>query len=114
MSYHVTTSDSQRRALWVRLFGTDRLPVVSGRPRWQVGRGEFRETEFYAYDLAVAGLHWMAAQRAADKLGVSVDDLARLPIKAGADITVETAVSDSWQKRPFVFAREQSGAPAYA
>lgn len=112
--FYVTTTDRRRRERWQAIFGTDQLPVLSAKPRWQVGRGEFRETEFYAYDLAVAGLHWMAAQRAADKLGVSVDDLARLPIKAGADITVETAVSDSWQKRPFVFAREQSGAVAYA
>jgi len=112
--FYVTTTDRRRRERWQAIFGTDRLPVLTGKPRWQVGRGEFRETEYYAYDLAVAGLHWMAAQRAADKLGLSVDDLARLPIKAGADITVETAVSDSWQKRPFRFAREPIGAAAYA
>lgn len=107
MSYYVTTSSPKRRALWLRLFGVDRLPVVSPKPRWQVGRGEFRETETLAYDLDVARLHWMALSRAAGRLGIDVADVRGLPIKASADVVVETAVSDSWKKRPFVFAREQ-------
>lgn len=110
--FTVTTSDPNRRARWLAIFGTDRLPVLSAKPRWQVGRGEFRETEFYAYDLAVAGLHWMAAQRAADKLGMTTDELARLPIKAGADIVVETAVSSEWVKRPFALPPAPLGAYA--
>lgn len=110
MSYYVTTADPQRRARWQRLFGVERLPVLHPRPRWQVGRGEFREQEFLAYDLDCSRLHWMALSRAAGRLGLDAADLRGLPIKAGADIEVETAVSDSWQKRPFVFAREQGGA----
>lgn len=109
MSYYVTTSSPTRRARWQRLFGVDRLPVVHPRPRWQVGRGEFRETGFLAYDLDTARLHWMAQRRAADCLGLDVGELRGLPIKAGADIEIETAVSEGWVKRPFSF-----GGVAYA
>ena len=81
-----------------------------------MGRGEFGEAEYLAYDLDVTRLHWMAQRRAADRLGVDVDDLRGLPIKAGADIEIEnegeTAVSPDWVKRPFVFARQQESAYA--
>lgn len=33
---YVTTTDEKRRARWVRIFGTDRLPVKSIYPRLQV------------------------------------------------------------------------------
>jgi len=107
MSYYVTTSDPTRRARWQRLFGVDRLPVLHPRPRWRVGRGELREVEYLAYDLDATRLHWMAQRRAAQLIG---DELHGLPIKAGADVEVETAVSPEWVKRPFVFGHEQGAA----
>ena len=103
MGYYITTTDPNRRAIWQRLFGLDRLPVMSPRPRWQVGRGEFRETEILAYDLDASRLHWMAKDRAAKRMGVAVAELGGMPIKCGADVEVtEAAVSEEWGKRPFV------------
>lgn len=99
----ITTSDAQRRARWLTIFGAEQIPVMSAKPRWQVGRGEFREIEILAYDLDVSRLHWMSAQRAADRLNLTVDQLAGLPIKASTDITV-TAVSPEWMIRPFALA----------
>lgn len=114
MSYHVTTSDSQRRALWVRLFGAEWLPVKAGRPRWQVARGELNETEVLAFDLDAARLpagarsrfaHYVAA-KTGQTYEAALYQVDGWPIPA-AGCVVETAVSSDWMIRPFaMFARE--------
>lgn len=107
MSYYVHTNDLRRRALWLRLFGVERLPVLAPHPRCRVERGARGETEIQAYDLDGARLHWMAQRRAMRRLNVSAAQLTGLAIEAGADIEVEveTAVSSDRWKRPFLFGR---------
>lgn len=109
----ITTTSQQRRARWQAIFGADQLPVLAAEPRWQVGRGEFRETEILAYDLDVSRLHWMSAQRAADSLNITIEELASLPIKATADVQV-TAVSPDWMIRPFALLPTDNNPGAYA
>lgn len=54
MSYgFVVAASQQRRALWERLLGDERLPVVDVRPRWV----EFRDGPAWGFDLAVGRLH---------------------------------------------------------
>ncbi len=113
----ITTSDAQRRALWLRLFGADWLPVKTARPRWQVVRGELTEVEVLAFDLDAsrmpAGARDRFAHYIAAKTGqgyeAALTQVDGWPI-AAAGCTVETAVSSKWVRRPFVFAREQSEA----
>lgn len=117
----ITTSDPRRRDLWLRLFGEEWLPVKAARPRWQVTRGELNETEILAFDLDAVRLPAGARERFAHYVARKTDQsyaaaaqqVDGWPLKA-AGCVVETAVSDSWQKRPFVFAREPIGAAAYA
>ncbi len=60
--YFITTTSQSREALWERLFGADRLPVVHDHPRWQQmpGRGSL-----LAYDLDLRALHPAARRRLA-------------------------------------------------
>lgn len=118
----ITTGDAQRRALWLRLFGEEWLPVKAARPRWQAVRGELNETEILAFDLDAARLPAGACERfahyIAQKTGISytaaMHQVDGWPLKA-AGCTVETAVSSNPMTRPFVFAREQlGGVGAYA
>jgi hypothetical protein len=108
----VTTQDPTRRALWLRLFGVDWLPVKAARPRWQVARGELVEGEILAFDLDAARLHPMArerfahyiAQRTGETYKVAAHIVDGWPI-AAAGCVVETAVSSEWVERPFTFSR---------
>ena len=50
--YCVTTSDERRQSIWLALFGTDTLPVLHRRARWQDVNGR----NVYAYDLDLGRL----------------------------------------------------------
>ena len=108
-THFITTTDADRRALWLRLFGSEWLPVKSARPRWQVDRVG---VEVLAFDLDASRLHIMAQARFAGYVarrdGIAYDTALSLvngwPVKAVGCI-VETAVSETWEKRPFRFAR---------
>ena len=54
MTYLISTTNSRRSQLWLRLFGQDTLPVLHPRPRWQWLPG--RQSEALAYDLDVQAL----------------------------------------------------------
>ncbi len=114
MMAFVTTMEGRRRAIWMRIFGSERLPVKSARPRLQ-GVGRHGEMMRLAYDLDAGRLHWMAATRFADYLSarygypVTVGQVDGFPIRAAGCVVVEneesreTAVSAKLEKRPFPF-----------
>lgn len=114
-SFHLITSDLTRRALWLRLFGADTLPVKAARPRWQAMRGEMGETEVLAYDLDAARLpagardrfaHYIAS-KSGQSFAIAQTMVDGWPIPAANCTAVPV---DTWQERPFVFARQQAGA----
>jgi len=110
--FTIITNDPRQRALWLRLFGTEQLPVKADKPRWRVERGAFgREVNVLAYDLDASRLHWMARQRFASWLSsipgnhkVRASEVDGWLIKADrCEIVNETADSSMWGKRPFSF-----------
>lgn len=101
--FYVVTSDARRRAKWLRYFGTSRVPVKVNAPRQQsLHDGQ----SVLAYDLDASRLHPMARQRFADYVSrrtghlVTSADVDGWPL-AATGLETETAVSDSWQRRPF-------------
>lgn len=54
MSYMITPTDDHRRATWLRIFGTEMLPVFAARPRFQFH--DARKEEMLAYDLKLSEL----------------------------------------------------------
>ena len=78
-THFITTTDPTRRALWLRLFGSEWLPVKSARPRWQVDRAG---VEVLAFDLDASRLHFMARSRFAGYIarrdGITYDTAAGL------------------------------------
>lgn len=113
--FTIMTNDPRQRALWLKLFGTEQLPVKTAKPRWRVERGAFtRETNVLAYDLDASRLHWMARQRFASwvslKTGhtVTAKEIDGWLIKADrCELVIDTAVSPTWRKRPFSFFKER-------
>lgn len=109
--FFLTTTDTERREKWLRLFGTGALPVKSPTPRWRVERGAFgREVSVLGYDLDADRLHWMARERFAGYLTqksghlyASRDIDGYLIKSTGRETVHETAESALWQKRPFLF-----------
>jgi len=109
--FQIMTHDTRQRALWLRLFGTETLPVKAAKPRWRVERGAFgREVNVLAYDLDARRLHWMARQRFASWVSVKTGHTVRASevdgwlIKADrCEVINETADSSMWGKRPFSF-----------
>lgn len=95
--FYVTTSDPRRRSTWQRVFGSDRLPVLAPRARFQALPGGSGETP--AYDLDLRAL--LPAQRTrfagyvARRYGIDyVTALAEVtgstawPIRDGPDVAV--------------------------
>lgn len=78
--HYITAVDQRRRADWRRIFGDDRLPVKTPRPRWQALEPGRHET--LAYDLDVQALHPMQRKRLASKLatvnGLRLDEAERM------------------------------------
>lgn len=62
----IQTSDETRRNVWLHIFGTDVLPVLHARPRWQAMQG--RGFDVLAYDLALGELSDAQRQRFAGYL----------------------------------------------
>jgi len=56
----IRTSDKRRQNVWLHVFGTDTLPVLASKPRWQAIQG--KTFDMLAYDLAMGEL--TPAQRA--------------------------------------------------
>lgn len=111
----LTTTDSQRRAKWQRIFGVDELPVKADKPRWRVERGAFgREVNVLGYDLDASRVHWMGLTRFAEyvsrKTGheYTAANMDGWLIRAtGYETVHETADSASWQERPFSFLKDR-------
>lgn len=57
--FWITTTDTTRRSLWLRLFGRDTLPVKHAKPRWIHKQGVGCADPFLtlAYDLDLSRLH---------------------------------------------------------
>lgn len=58
--YLIQTTDERRQTIWQHVFGTDALPVLAAKPRWQEQQG--RGFPVLAFDLALSELS--DAQRA--------------------------------------------------
>jgi len=94
---HIQTTDEKRQAIWSHVFGTDTLPVLAAKPRWQAMQG--RGFDVLAFDLALSELSVAQRTRFAGYLSrkYRMDYVAALneletavswPIPAGADIVV--------------------------
>ncbi len=94
--FYITTSDPQRAARWERLFGTDRLPVLSAASRWDVVDGRERP----CYDLDLSQLHPAQRQRLAcyvarrtgrpyAEVRVEIDTAVSWPVRAAGCVVVE-------------------------
>lgn len=90
MNTFITTRDPRRRATWLRLFGSDRLPVLSGRARWQPGIVPGRDV--LAYDLAVGRL----SQGQRDRFAAYV---ARRTLRDYRDVKAEMDIAYAWPIR---------------
>lgn len=120
MSYFITTSDARRAARraarWQRLFGTNRLPVLSAASRWDVVDGR----DQLCYDLDLARLHWGQRDRMAsyvarclrrpyDTVRAEIEAAISWPVSA-AGCVVETDEATESRPSPFfmpaMFARE--------
>lgn len=120
----IMTHDEARRTRWIKLFGVERLPVKVAKPRWQ--HHPFSAAMVYAYDLDARRLHPQArarfaayiASRAHVDYGTAGHMVDGWPVQAaGCELAQEeTVVSMETAVLSFrgVFAREQSGAVAYA
>lgn len=103
----VVATSQRRRAMWERVFGSDRVPVLDVCPRWV----EFRDGPALGFDVAVGALHEGQLNRLAAYVGrVNRVDYgtARRMVAGGfvvrADgLVVETA--DAVERRPFGFGR---------
>lgn len=85
MSYWITTNDPNRARRWERIFGTDRLPVLSAATRWDVADGHERP----CYDLALGQLS--AWQR--DRLAAYASQRTGRPY---ATVRAEIEAAISW------------------
>lgn len=104
--FYVTTSDPRRLRTWQRVFGTDTLPVLSDRARFQAVPG--RVGDMLAYDLDLAALlPWQRSRFAAyvaRKYGwdyvtalAEVEGAVSWPIRYRTDLEI---VQPTEQKRP--------------
>lgn len=93
----IQTTDERRQAIWQHVFGTDALPVLAAKPRWQAMQG--RGFDVLAFDLALSELSTAQRQRFAGYLcrKYRMDYTAALaeletavswPVPAGSDIVV--------------------------
>lgn len=93
----ITTSDAQRARLWLHIFGSDTLPVLAPRARFQEHPGH--PHGLLAYDLDLRALRPAQRQRFAGYIHrrynidytlalAEVDGATAWPIKAGPDIVV--------------------------
>lgn len=62
----IQTTDEKRQAIWLHVFGTDTLPVLAAKPRWQAMQG--RGFDVLAFDLALGELSDAQRQRFAGYL----------------------------------------------
>ncbi len=93
----ITTSDEKRQAIWLHVFGTDTLPVLASKPRWQAMQG--RGFDVLAFDLALSELSTAQRQRFAGHLSrkygrnyqatlIELETVVSWPIPAGMDVVV--------------------------
>ena len=93
----IRTSDKRRQNVWLHVFGTDTLPVLASKPRWQAMQG--KTFDMLAYDLALGQLSASRLARFAGYLSrkyrmdyqatlMELETAVSWPIRAGADIEV--------------------------
>lgn len=116
----ITTSDEKRQAIWLHLFGTDALPVLAAKPRWQEQGGAF---PVLAYDLALSELTDPQRTRFAGYLSrkyrmdytatlTELETAVSWPIPAGIDIQVMEPAEQTTPLASLLFgARKQQFAP---
>lgn len=96
-TYLIQTTDERRQAIWLHVFGTDTLPVLAAKPRFQEQQG--RAFPVLAYDLALCELSDAQLARFAGHLHrkyrmdytTTLNELQTAvswPIPAGMDIVV--------------------------
>lgn len=116
----VTTSDTQRAALWLSLFGAEYLPIMAPRPRLQEHPGV--DFPILAYDLDLGRLSAPQRQRFAGHLSrrygieytavlARVETAVSWPIKAGPDIQVMQPEVDDPAPAVFAPGRRQKPRP---
>lgn len=107
--FWITTTDARRAGHWQRLFGSERLPVLHGRARWQWVDGR----EVPAYDLDLSRLHTGQRDRLAGyvarRMGrpyglvkMEIDNALSWPVTAaGCELVTEEETAE--RTRPSLF-----------
>jgi hypothetical protein len=116
-AFWITTSDRQRAAKWERIFGSDRLPVLSTATRWDTVDGHERP----CYDLALGALSTGQRDRlaayAARRLARPYDTVRReieaaisWPVSAaGCVVVIEEQATADTRPSPFLLFPDSVG-----
>lgn len=100
----IQTTDERRQTIWQHVFGTDTLPVLASKPRWQAMQG--RGVDVLAFDLALGELSGPQRQRFAGYLSrkyrmdytatlAELETAVSWPIPAGNIVVLEPAEQSS-------------------
>lgn len=105
--FHITTKNGRQRALWLRLFGSDVLPVTAAAPH-EVYTPDGRARLVYDLDVVAIGANGrrrLAAYIAARRWGVTFEDALRdvafgWTVDAADCQLVAEPVTEPWPNSP--------------